>query len=93
MIQNARKAMAEFGRAFPAEEQVEINGVLSQAEESMNTDDPTEIGLVLGEARRGRQSDHGRDDDTSLICILGTGMGFFLQIRNPRSQIPNSRRT
>jgi molecular chaperone DnaK len=32
MIKNARKAMAEFGRSFPTEEQMEINGVLNQAE-------------------------------------------------------------
>ncbi|MDM7922752.1 MAG: molecular chaperone DnaK [Pyrinomonadaceae bacterium] len=33
-IKNARKAMAEFGRSFPLEDQKEINGVLSEAESS-----------------------------------------------------------
>ncbi len=47
MIKNARKAMAEFGRSFPTEEQMEINGILNQAEESLLTDDKDEIGLVL----------------------------------------------
>jgi molecular chaperone DnaK len=48
MIKNARKAMAEFGRSFPTEEQMEINGILTQAEESLFTEDTTEIELVLG---------------------------------------------
>jgi len=48
MIKNARKAMAEFGRSFPTEEQVEINGILNQAEESLFTEDTAEIELVLG---------------------------------------------
>ncbi|MEP7148631.1 MAG: molecular chaperone DnaK [Acidobacteriota bacterium] len=47
MIKNARKAMAEFGRSFPAEEQKEINGILNDAEESLSTEDATEIGLIL----------------------------------------------
>ncbi len=47
MIKNARKAMAEFGRSFPPDEQKEINGILSEAEESLSTDDTTEIGLIL----------------------------------------------
>ena len=47
MIKNARKAMAEFGRSFPTEEQMEINGILNEAEESLGTDDKDEIGIVL----------------------------------------------
>ena len=47
MIKNARKAMAEFGRSFPTEEQMEINGILNQAEESLLTDDKDEMGLLL----------------------------------------------
>lgn len=47
MIKNARKAMLEFGRAFPTEEQMEINGILNNAEESLFTDDKTEIELIL----------------------------------------------
>ncbi|MBA3351713.1 MAG: molecular chaperone DnaK [Blastocatellia bacterium] len=47
MIKSARKAMAEFGRSFPAEEQMEINGILNQAEESLFTDDKDEMGLLL----------------------------------------------
>ncbi len=31
-IKNARKAMAEFGRSFPLDEQQEINGILGEAE-------------------------------------------------------------
>jgi molecular chaperone DnaK len=48
MIRNARKAMAEFGRSFPTEEQMEINGILNQAEESVFSEDKDEIALVLG---------------------------------------------
>ncbi len=47
MLKNARKAMAEFGRTFPTEEQIEINGILNNAEESLLTNDITEIELVL----------------------------------------------
>jgi molecular chaperone DnaK len=47
MIKNARKAMAEFGRAFSTEEQMEINGVLNHAEESLFTEDAAEVELVL----------------------------------------------
>jgi molecular chaperone DnaK len=47
MIKNARKAMLEFGRSFPTEEQQEINGILNNAEESLFTDDKTEVELIL----------------------------------------------
>jgi molecular chaperone DnaK len=47
MIKNARKAMAEFGRSFPTEEQMEINAVLNDAEGSLVSEDVVEIGQVL----------------------------------------------
>jgi molecular chaperone DnaK len=47
MIKNARKAMVEYGRGFPIEEQQEINGILNNAEESLNTDDLNEVKLIL----------------------------------------------
>ncbi|MEQ1765197.1 MAG: molecular chaperone DnaK [Pyrinomonadaceae bacterium] len=47
MIKNARKAMLEFGRSFPSEEQIQINGILNNAEESLFTDDKTEVELIL----------------------------------------------
>jgi len=47
MIKNARKAMLEYGKAFPSEEQMAINSILNNAEESMFTDDKTEIELTL----------------------------------------------
>lgn len=34
-IKNARKAMSEFGRSFPLEEQQEINGILGEAESAV----------------------------------------------------------
>ena len=47
MIKNARKAMAEYGKSFPIEEQQEINGVLNDAKESLTTDDVDEVKLIL----------------------------------------------
>jgi len=47
LIKNARKAMMEYGKAFPTEEQMEINNILNNAEESMFTDDKKEIELIL----------------------------------------------
>jgi molecular chaperone DnaK len=47
MLKNARKAMAEYGRSFPLEEQQEINGILNNAEESLASHDKTEIELIL----------------------------------------------
>jgi hypothetical protein len=37
----------EFGRSFPIDEQQSINGILNNAEESIATDDITEIKLVM----------------------------------------------
>ena len=47
MLKNARKAMAEFGRTFSTEEQMEINGVLNEAERSLGSEDVGEIGQLL----------------------------------------------
>jgi molecular chaperone DnaK len=47
LIKNARKAMMEFGRSFPIDEQQSINGILNNAEESLATDDITEVKLVM----------------------------------------------
>src|SRR6187549_528748 len=47
MIKNARKAMAEFGRSFSTDEQMEINGVLNSAEGTLASEDVAEIGQVL----------------------------------------------
>ena len=47
MIKNARKAMLEYGKAFSTDEQMSINGILNNAEESMFTDDKKEIELIL----------------------------------------------
>ena len=47
MIKSARKAMTEFGRSFSTAEQLEINGVLKQAEEALSSADKNEISLVL----------------------------------------------
>ena len=47
MIKNARKAMVEYSKAFSSDEQMQINGILNNAEESLFTDDKTEIELIL----------------------------------------------
>jgi molecular chaperone DnaK len=47
MIKNARKAMAEFGRSFSTDEQMEINGVLNTAEGSLSSEDVAEIAQFL----------------------------------------------
>ena len=47
MIKNARKAMIEYGKAFSTDEQMAINQTLNNAEESLFTDDKTEIELIL----------------------------------------------
>ena len=47
MIKNARRAMAEFGRSFPTDEQMQINAVLNHAEEAMFTENADELGHVL----------------------------------------------
>ena len=47
MIKNARKAMMEYGKAFSTDEQMGINQTLNNAEESLFTDDKTEIELIL----------------------------------------------
>ncbi len=47
MIKNTRKAMVEFGRSFPTEEQMELNGILNEAEEFLLADDRGEIDAVL----------------------------------------------
>lgn len=47
MIKNARRAMSEYGRSFPTEEQQEINGGLNMAEEAMFTDDMAELKQLM----------------------------------------------
>lgn len=47
LIKNARKAMAEYGRSFPPEEQQEINGTLSQADETAKSGSRSELEAAL----------------------------------------------
>lgn len=47
LVKNARKAMAEYGRSFPPEEQKEINGILFQAEETVKSGSKSEIEAAL----------------------------------------------
>ena len=43
LIRNARKAMADVGKSFPLEFQQEINGILSENEEAIQSGDAAEI--------------------------------------------------
>jgi len=47
MLKNARKAMAEYGRSFPPEEQQEINGILNNAEGGLGLEDKAELEALL----------------------------------------------
>ncbi|MGI8638545.1 MAG: molecular chaperone DnaK [Pyrinomonadaceae bacterium] len=47
LVKNTQKAMAEFGKSLPFEEQQEINGVLGEAEEFLNAGDNDEIQVML----------------------------------------------
>jgi len=47
MLKNARKAMAEYGRSFPSEEQQEINGILNQAESALGSENKAELDAMV----------------------------------------------
>lgn len=47
LIANARRALAEFGKSFPLEEQQEFNAVLSEAEEMLTSEDQEELQNAL----------------------------------------------
>jgi molecular chaperone DnaK len=47
LIKNTQRAMQEFGRALPLEQQQEINGVLNEAEEVLATEDVGAIEQAL----------------------------------------------
>ena len=39
LIKNTRKAMVEFGKTLPLEQQQEINGILGEAEENLGSEE------------------------------------------------------
>lgn len=47
LIKNTRKAMAEFGKSLPLERQKEINGVLNDADESLESGESGKIQVAL----------------------------------------------
>ena len=47
LVKNTRKAMAEFGKSLPLEEQQEINGVLSEAEDFFKEGNGEEVETIL----------------------------------------------
>jgi molecular chaperone DnaK len=48
LIRNSRRAMAEIGKSFDLEEQQSINGILNEAEESINSTSLDEIHALMG---------------------------------------------
>jgi len=47
LITNARRALSEFGKSFPLEEQQEFNGILNDAEEVLTSEDPDALQEAL----------------------------------------------
>jgi molecular chaperone DnaK len=47
LITNARRAISEFGKSFPLEEQQEFNGILNEAEELLTSEDPDALQEAL----------------------------------------------
>ena len=47
LIKNTRKAMAEFGKSLPLERQKEINGVLNDADELLESGESGKIQVAL----------------------------------------------
>jgi molecular chaperone DnaK len=47
LITNARRALSEFGKSFPLEEQQEFNGILNDAEEALTSEDPDALQEAL----------------------------------------------
>jgi molecular chaperone DnaK len=47
ILRNARRAMSEFGKSFPLEEQQELNGILDEAEEALTSENGEEMGVAL----------------------------------------------
>lgn len=47
LIVNARRALSEFGKSFPLEEQQEFNAVLNEAEEVLTSEDQDELQSAL----------------------------------------------
>jgi molecular chaperone DnaK len=43
LLKNTRRAMAEFGKSLEVKQQIEINGILGEADEALTSDDPKEI--------------------------------------------------
>ena len=68
MIKTARKAMAEFGRSFPLEEQQAINGTLNSAEDDLNEAGKDELTALVTRSRNSGQ-DHRGDAGGSLIAF------------------------
>jgi molecular chaperone DnaK len=64
MIKNTRRAMAEFGKSLEVKQQLEINGILGEAEEALTSDDLT----VIDEAFR--KAEEGANQLTTLLMVM-----------------------
>ena len=63
LIKNARRAMSEFGKSFPLEEQQEINGILNEAEEVLSRTTRMRCRKRLCRSKRGQPDNRGDVDD------------------------------
>ncbi|HEX8287191.1 MAG TPA: molecular chaperone DnaK [Pyrinomonadaceae bacterium] len=50
LIKNTQRAMSEFGKSFPLEEQQELNGILREAGEALNSDSLEDVKDALSRA-------------------------------------------
>jgi molecular chaperone DnaK len=64
LIKNTRRAMVEYGKSLEVKQQLEINGALGEAEESLTSDDPT----VIDEAFK--KAEEAANQLTTLLMVM-----------------------
>ncbi|MGI8408760.1 MAG: molecular chaperone DnaK [Pyrinomonadaceae bacterium] len=65
MIVNARRALAEVGKSFPLEVQIEMNAALNTAEQSMSTADPAKVKHLIASV----EETAGRITEAMLMTV------------------------
>ncbi|HEY0460328.1 MAG TPA: molecular chaperone DnaK [Pyrinomonadaceae bacterium] len=64
LIKNTRRAMVEYGKSLEQKQQVEINGILGEAEECLSSDDPT----LLDDAFK--KAEEAANQLTTLLMVM-----------------------
>src|SRR5215204_1130902 len=64
LIKNTRRAMVEYGKSLEVKQQQEINAILGEAEESLSSDDPTEIDNAF------KKAEEAANQLTTLLMVL-----------------------